>query len=182
MPTERLFIALTLPDPVRAVLAHTAEPLPNVTWTRPEQLHVTLRFLGDVSEEQIEPMIARLAAVQVAPFILPVEGVGTFPPNRPPRVLWIGVGSGHPRLFQLRQRIDDALLASGLQLDLRTFHPHVTLARATESAAKPIAHWLHTHRDFAAPPFRVESFDLYSSDLQPSGAVHTLKHCFPLTA
>jgi 2'-5' RNA ligase len=180
MQTERLFIALTLPDAVRNVLAALAQPLPGVSWTRPEQLHVTLRFLGDVPVEQIDPMVERLAGVQVAPFILPVEGVGAFPPNRPPRVLWIGVGSGHPRLFQLRQRIDDALLAAGLQLDVRTFHPHATLARCTETAAAAVGHWLHAHRETTAPPFRVEAFDLYSSDLRPSGAVHTLKRSFPL--
>ncbi|MES2693474.1 MAG: RNA 2',3'-cyclic phosphodiesterase, partial [Verrucomicrobiota bacterium] len=109
-----------------------------------------------------------------------VEGVGTFPPNRPPQVLWIGIGSGHPRLFQLRQRVDDALLSSGLQIDLRTFHPHITLARTNEAAAKSVAHWLHTHRDFAAPPFRVESFDLYSSELRPGGSIYTLEERFPL--
>jgi len=180
MSSERLFIALTLPDAVRDVLVRTAQPLPDVNWTRPEQLHVTLRFLGEVDETTRDAMIARLRGVKVAPFILPVEGVGTFPPNRPPRILWIGVGSGHPRLFQLRQRIDDAVLASGLPLDVRTFHPHVTLARATESAAKSISHWLHAHREFTAPPFRVESFDLYGSELRPSGAIHTLKERFPL--
>ncbi len=176
----RLFIALPLPDPVRDTLAALAQPLPGVNWTRPEQLHVTLRFLGDVPADQYDAMVARLAAVEVAPFILPVEGVGTFPPNRPPRVLWIGVGAGHPRLFQLRQRLDDALLATGLALDVRTFHPHITLARTTENAAPAITHWLHAHRDVTAPPFRVESFDLYASDLQPSGAVHTLQQRFPL--
>jgi RNA 2',3'-cyclic 3'-phosphodiesterase len=118
--------------------------------------------------------------VQVAPFILPLEGVGTFPPNRPPRVLWIGVGSGHPRLFQLRQRLDDALLAAGLQLDVRTFHPHVTLARCTENAAPAVGHWMHVHRNVTPPPFRVEAFDLYASELRPEGAVHTLRQSFPL--
>lgn len=180
MNPERLFIALTLPAAVRDALAAEAQPLPGVHWTTPEQLHMTLRFIGDVAADQIDPMIARLAGVQVAPFILPVEGLGTFPPNRPPRVLWIGAGSGHPRLFQLRQRIDDALLAGGLQLDVRTFQPHITLARCTENAAPAIAHWLHTHRDFLAPPFRVEAFDLYTSELRPTGAVHTLRHRFPL--
>lgn len=180
MSPERLFVALALPAPVRATLESQAQPLPGVTWTRPEQLHVTLRFLGDVPAAQIEPLVARLATVRVAPFVLPVEGVGAFPPNRPPHVLWIGTGSGHPRLFQLRQRVDDALLAAGLQLDLRTFHPHVTLARVTEDAAAAAQHWLHTHRDFAAPPFRVEAFDLYASTLHSAGAVHTLKQRFPL--
>ena len=180
MQTERLFVALTLPPPVRDFLAALAQPLPGVTWTQPEQLHVTLRFLGDVPTGKNAVIIARLATVRVAPFILPVEGVGTFPPNHPPRILWIGVGSGHPRLFQLRQRLDDALLASGLQLDVRTFHPHVTLARATENAAPSVAHWLHLHRDLAAPPFHVEAFDLYASELRPQGAIHTLKDRFPL--
>jgi RNA 2',3'-cyclic 3'-phosphodiesterase len=180
MTSERLFIALTLPTAVRDVIAALAQPLPGVNWTRPEQLHMTLRFLGEVPDKQIEPMIERLTKVTVAPFILPVENVGAFPPNRPPRVLWIGAGSGHPRLFQLRQRIDDALLGSGLQLDVRTFHPHVTLARCTETAAAAVGHWLHAHRETAAPPFRVEAFDLYSSELRPAGAVHTLKRRFPL--
>lgn len=181
MPAKRLFIALTPPEPVRDTLAPEADPLPGVAWTRPEQLHVTLRFLGDIAEEQIPALIERLRSVQVAPFILPVETVGTFPPGRPARVLWIGVGSGHPRLFQLRQRLDDTLLAFGLPLDVRSFHPHITLARTTDTAAKSIAHWLHMHREFTAPPFRVEAFDLYSSTLQPDGAIYTREAHFPLT-
>jgi 2'-5' RNA ligase len=178
--TERLFIALTLPAPVRDAVAALAEPLPGIAWTRPEQLHVTLRFLGDVSAAQQAPMIERLATVRVAAFILPVEGVGAFPPKSAPRVLWAGVGRGHPRLFQLRQRLDDALLASGLPLDVRTFHPHATLARCMEDAAPTAQQWLRAHREFAAPPFRVESFDLYASELRPGGAVHTLKQRFAL--
>src|SRR5579883_2042528 len=104
--TERMFIALTLPDPVREVLAQMSEEAAGFVWTRPEQLHVTLRFLGDVPLDRIDAIVARLSEVRVAPFVLPLEGVGTFPPNRPPRVLWLGTGKGHPRLFQLRQRID----------------------------------------------------------------------------
>ena len=180
MSTERLFLALTPPPSVRDALAAVAQPLPGVNWTRPEQLHVTLRFLGDVPAAQSEAMIARLAAVKVAPFVLPLEGVGAFPPNRPPRTVWMGVGSGHPRLFQLRQRLDDTLLACGLQLDVRTFHPHVTLARCTEDAAPAIAHWLHAQRGRTAPPFLVDAFELYASELQPAGAIHTLKHRFSL--
>lgn len=175
MPPERLFIALTPPPAVRDYLAGLAQPLHGINWTRREQLHVTLRFLGDVPPEQFDSIVARLESVQVTPFVLPLEGVGTFPPNRPPRVLWMGIGSGHPRLFQLRQRLDDALLAAGLQLDVRTFHPHVTLARCTEEAANAVKQWAQTHRVTAAPPFRVESFSLFASELRPEGAVHTLK-------
>lgn len=177
--TERLFLAVSLPPAVRAAVGALARPLPGVTWTPSEQLHVTLRFLGDVPREKIDALGTRLATVRVASFLLPLEGLGTFPPNRPPRVVWLGVGAGHPRLFQLRQRLDDALLAAGLTPDLRTFHPHVTLARCRENAPG-LAAWLHSHREPAAPTFRVDAFELFASTLRPAGAIHTLKHKFPL--
>ena len=183
MSTQRLFLAIALPEPVRATLVALMEPLPGVNWTRPEQLHVTLRFLGDVQNEKIDALIEHLSGVRVEPFLLPIEGVGAFPPHPPPRVVWVGVGTGHPRLHQLRQRADDALLAAGLaELDVRMFHPHVTLARCTKPAAAAIGHWLHTRREFAAPPFRVGAFDLCASELQPTGAVHTLVQRFPLAS
>jgi 2'-5' RNA ligase len=179
--TSRLFVALALPAPVRDALAALAEPLDGVNWTNPEQLHLTLRFIGDVPDEKIESVTTHLAAVRVEPFVLPVEGVGVFPPKAPPRVMWIGVGRGHPRLHQLRQRIDDALLAAGLlDLDVRTFHPHVTLARCGEGAAPAVSRWMHRHKEFAAPPFRVAAFDLVASELRPAGAVHTLVQRFAL--
>jgi len=178
---ERLFTAIALPDPVRAVLAALARPLPGVAWTAADQLHLTLRFLGDVPTTQLDTLTARLAGIRIEPFVLPIEGLGAFPPKSPPRVLWAGIGTGHPRLHQLRQRLDDALLAEGVDFDVHTFQPHVTLARCTEHATAAAGHWLHTHRDFVAPPFRVESFGLYASELRPEGAVHTLQREFPLT-
>ena len=180
-PPERLFIAVALPDPVRTALGALVQPLPGVTWTPSAQLHLTLRFLGGVPSDRIAPLAASLATLHVEPFLLPVEGLGAFPPKRPPHVVWAGVGTGHPRLHQLRQRLDDALLAAGFDLDVRTFHPHITLARCAETAASAVGHWLHTHRAFAAPPFRVETFDLCSSELRPEGAIHTLKRRFLLT-
>jgi 2'-5' RNA ligase len=180
MKAERLFIALTLPEPVRGALAAAAEPIAGVAWTRPEQIHLTLRFLGDVAIEEETKLIDRLAQVRVEPFVLPVEGVGSFPVNAPPRVIWVGVGQGHPRLFQLRQRLDDTVVSLALPVDLRTFHPHATLARCTAPAASGVARWLRRHADLVAPPFRVEAFDLYASELRPEGAVHTLVRKFPL--
>lgn len=178
--TERLFIAVKLPAPIREILAATAIPIAGVNWTPREQLHLTLRFLGDLPTDQIERLIARFVSVHVEPFVIPIEGVGTFPPNRPPRVLWAGTGSGHPQLFQLRQRVDDAVLSLGLNIDVRTFHPHVTLARCHEDANPAWRHWLHNQREFAGGAFRVEAFDLYASELRPEGAIHTLRQRFPL--
>lgn len=181
MTTQRLFVALPLPGPVRDALLTLACPLTGVSWTRPEQLHLTLRFLGDVPVEKLERIQTHLAAVRVEPFILPIEGLGTFPPKSPPRMVWAGVGRGHPHLHQLRQRVDNALLTAGLLgLDVRTFHPHITLARGTEKAASAISRWVHTQPDFVGPPFRVNTFELVASELQPAGAVHTVVQRFAL--
>ncbi len=179
--SRRLFTAIALPAPVRDAIVALAHPVAGVAWTRPEQLHLTLRFLGDVPDEKLDAITTHLAVVRVEPFVLPIEGVGAFPPKSPPRVLCAGVGHGHPRLHQLRQRLDDALLAAGLlDLDVRTFHPHVTLGRCTENAATTASRWIRAHEEFVAPPFRVEAFELIESELLPAGPVHTLLQRFPL--
>ena len=179
----RLFIAIDLPAAHRAALVALGVPTHGLAWTPPEQLHLTLRFLGDTDETLVAALSAALARVRVEAFVLPLEGLGVFPPRGPAHVLWAGVGHGHPRLFQLRQQIDDALLALGLSVDLRMFHPHVTLARVKrEASPAALAQFLKQHREFASAPFRAEAFNLYASELRPTGAVHTLQQGFPLVA
>ena len=178
--TRRLFLAIGLPPPIKQALAPLVSSLPDVRWTPEEHLHLTLRFLGDVEEERIEMLTDRLNALRVQKFLLPLEGVGSFPPKASPRVLWCGVGSGHPRLHQLRQRVDDAVLACGIEADLKTFHPHVTLARCGPKAGTAVNSWLRKHHDFAGPSFSVEAFELFASELRPTGPTHTLLHRFPL--
>lgn len=181
MASQRLFISVPLPEAVRRTLTELMTDLPEVRWTRFDQLHLTLRFLGDVPDEKLTPLTERLAQIRVKPFLLPVEGVNAFPPGGPPRVLWTGVGSGHPRLYQLRQRVDDTLLAVGLNVDLRSFVPHISLARCSETTEKLAARWLRVHATFEGPSFLVDAFELYASELQPDGAVHRLIARFPLS-
>lgn len=179
--TARLFVAVDPPATLREQLTALYESIRGVTWTRPEQLHLTLRFLGDIDEALAPPVEEALARIQVQSFILPLAGIGSFPPRGPARVIWTGTGTGHPRLYQLRQQIDDALLGTGMPLDVRTFQPHVTLGRIkAEAPPGLVSQYLKRHKDFEAPPFRVESVRLYASVLQPNGAVHTLKREFPL--
>ncbi len=181
MTTRRMFVAIALPEPIRAALAALTQPLPEVAWTPHAQLHLTLRFLGDVADERLEAVTQHLSSVRVEPFILPLEDIGSFPPNAAPRVVWVGVGRGHPRLHQLRQRVDDALLAAGLlDLDVHLFHPHITLARCKENAPATVRHWVRAHREYVGPLFRVDAFDLMQSRLQPAGAVHTQVQRFAL--
>ena len=177
---KRLFIALPLPDWLRDELQGLAEPLQGVTWTRTPQLHLTLRFIGDTPADRILRIEESQAANRVESFLLPIEGVGVFPPKGPPKVVWVGVGSGHPHLFQLRQRLDDAVLAAGVDLDVRHFQPHVTLARCSEGSAAAVSAWLRRHGGFSTAPFRVHAFDLCSSRLSPQGAEHALRRRHPL--
>jgi len=179
-PTERLFVALALPDWLRDELTGLSEPLRAVAWTRPAQLHLTLRFLGDTQTNLIERIEESLASIRVESFILPVEGAGGFPPKGSPKVIWVGVGSGHPHLFQLRQRLDDALLAAGIDLDVRHFQPHITLARCADGSAGAVSTWLRRHGGFETAPFRVTAFDLFTSRLSAQGALHTLRRRYPL--
>ena len=181
MASVRLFIAIDLPAAHRAALLALAAPTRGLAWTPAEQLHLTLRFLGDIDKARVADLTAALAHVRVEAFVLPLEGVGIFPPRGAGHVVWVGVGRGHPHLFQLRQQIDDAVVALGLPVDVRTFHPHVTVARVQrEASPTATAQFLKQHREFVAPPFRAEAFALYASELRPTGAIHTLRQSFPL--
>ena len=178
---ERLFVSLALPEPCRAVVMELYDTLEGVTWTRPEQLHLTMRFLGDVEGELAARIEMSLAKVRVNPFLLPLEGVIRFPPRGPAKVLAVGIGRGNTLLFQLRQKIDDALLAAGWRGDLRHFNPHITVARVQNAPQAAVDRWLYDHEEFVGPLFRVESFQLMHSTLQPGGAIHNLRRDFPLS-
>lgn len=181
MSTSRYFLAIPLPEAHRALIAKLRETMPGFSWTSSEKVHLTLRFLGEMEDEAVTGLEEALARIEVEPFILPLEGIGVFPPRGHPRVVWVGVGKGHPRLFQLRQRIDDNLLALGVEADLRTFHPHVTVARLRpESSPAAAALFVKKHRSFVGPPFRVDRFQLWSSQLQAGGSVYSEVADFPL--
>lgn len=166
--TARLFVALTPPETVRAELGELATELEGVRWTPPDNLHLTLRFVGDTSAEKQAAMEDALGRVKVEPFILPVAGVGVFPTRGPAKVLWVGVGNGHTRLYQLRKQVDEALLSVDMALDVHHFHPHFTLGRLAENYdSKQLTRFLERHAKFEAPPFRVNEFQLYASELLP---------------
>ncbi len=178
----RLFLAIDAPASLTATLGALAGSLTGVAEPPPGRLHLTLRFLGGTPRALIPTLCERLRAIHVPRFLLPIGGMGVFPPLGPPRVLWCGVGPGHPHLRQLRRRLDDTLLALGFAADQRTFEPHFTLARLGAVAPELVAAWLHRHHAFTSEPFLVERFALYASELQPARAVHTRLEEFPLVA
>jgi 2'-5' RNA ligase len=171
--TKRLFVSIDLPDSIKGALVALDPNLRGVRWLRAEQMHLTLGFLGDVAEKAEAKLRETLATIKVAPFFLPVSGIGTFPVKGWPKIVWIGVGTAHPHLFQLHKRVQDATLAAGLEPDLRPWHPHITLARCRDVSAESVRPFLKTRAEFDAGMIHVESFSLNSSALTSDGSVYT---------
>ncbi len=164
----RIFVAILPSAVVRHELQTLADLSLDARWTPEDNLHLTLRFVGELNETELARHAEALVRVRVEPFILPVGNVGVFPTRGPVKVVWAGVGNGHTRLFQLRKQVDEALLTANSGLDVHHFHPHFTLARLNENyAVKPLAKFLERHARFEAPPFRVDQFHLMASEISP---------------
>lgn len=174
----RLFVAVDLPQETKEAVRAICRGLPEAHWVPLDQLHLTLRFIGDADKDTFAAIRTALATVKGAPFELELEGVGHFPPGKRPRVLWVGMKRNEP-LLKLAQDVELALASTGIPRDERPFSPHITLARFREPAFG-VATFEKRHRGFALPPFTVTAFYLYSSVLTPKGAIHTRETTYPL--
>ena len=185
----RAFIGIGLPGACRAAIARALSPFQaergRVAWVREENLHVTLKFLGEIRPEQVDGIAALLLAggADVPPFDCDVAGAGAFPSLRAPRVLWVGIREPLELVGKLQQNIETALSRSGFPREDRPFHPHVTAGRVKGSLppgwGDRFAGALSGVRFGSA---RVESFQLYESRLSPAGATYTVAREFPLGA
>jgi 2'-5' RNA ligase len=173
MTAKRLFVAINLPESTKHLLVDLDPQIRGVRWLDAEQMHLTLGFFGTVPEHVDLKLREKLSAIVFGVFFLPIAGVGTFPPKGPPKIIWIGVGRGHPHLFQLHKRVQEAALGAGLEPELRPFHPHVTLARCQRISLQTVRKFLKANVDLDAGMTRVDSFHLYSSKLTPAGPIHT---------
>lgn len=175
----RLFVAIDLPDSVKSSLGGFRKELPFAKWVGAEELHLTLRFIGEVNGETFNAIRSALAAVRFAPFPLTLCGVGHFPPGRrAPRVLWVGMERSAP-LLTLQQDVEVALIDAGIAPDERGFSPHITLARLRDALPGACTAFEKTHADLVCPAFDVSEFILYSSVLTPKGAIHTKEAVYP---
>jgi 2'-5' RNA ligase len=170
---KRLFVAIDLPESTRQFLADLDPHIRGVRWTETEQMHLTLGFFGDVPEDVDLALREELSAIDFGAFFLPITGAGTFPPKGPPKIIWIGVGRGHPHLFQVHKRVQEAALAARIEPELRPWHPHITIARCRDVAPQSIRKFLQSNVDRDLGMIRVDSFHLYSSQLTPAGSIHT---------
>ena len=177
----RLFVAIDLPDAAKdRILSLRQHDLPPGRWTRREALHLTLHFIGDVPAGVARAYQRTLGEVEAAAFDLSIQGVGQFPINDRPRVIWAGV-QNTPDLRALHEAVGAALESEGFRRERRRFHPHITLMRFRRPIRRGVAsRWLNAHVDFMVKPFPVEQFALYASDLQPSGAVYSKRGVYDL--
>jgi RNA 2',3'-cyclic 3'-phosphodiesterase len=171
---KRLFIALELPESCRETLVALNPHVKGLRWLPPEQLHVTMSFIGHVNSIQEEPLREALADVQVPQFFLPIQGVGTFGGARP-TLVWAGLGKAHPHLFALHKHLQDAVLHAGLEPDLKPFHPHITLGRANGVSGATLLPFLRRNAEAEFGLWRVTGFAMFSSVLSSEGAIHTLE-------
>lgn len=175
----RLFVAVDL-DPVsRGLLSGLGRTIPGARVVPEEQLHLTLRFIGEVEGTLFLDIREQLASVEASGFTLSVKGVGHFPPRGKPRVLWAGVEPAG-ELIILRNKINRALSRCGVAPEKRTFHPHVTLARLNNSPTGRVMRFLAGNSFLLTPPFTVREFILYSSVLTSKGASHAVEASYPL--
>jgi 2'-5' RNA ligase len=177
---HRLFIALDLPDQVNEALANICFGIPGAKWVPKDQMHLTLRFIGDADDAMLSDITEILEDVNNSGFSLTLKGVGYFPPRRKPNVLWVGIEPSE-QLAELKDSIENLLEELGLPGEERKYHAHVTLARLRhEAPLDKITGFLSAYGLFKIEAVPVTEFHLYSSILTGDGAVHTKEASFPL--
>jgi len=188
MSLIRTFIAIKVSDEVRKRCATLIRTLGAgemaATWTRAENLHHTLKFLGDTADTQL-PNVCRAmtrAAASIDPFVLESVGVGVFPRIAAPRVVWIGAGTGASAMIALHDALDQELYEVGFALEARRFKPHLTLGRVRKGGGtrETLAKRIEDNRDFLAGQTPVVELTLFSSELQKGGPIHTVLARAPL--
>jgi 2'-5' RNA ligase len=150
-------------------------------WVARDALHITLKFLGDMTPEQVTRLDTNLSrAGGVRPFRVSVSGAGAFPGERSPKILWLGVGEGSDGLTRLASIADRASVASGCEPERRKFHPHLTLARARGVPAEMPDGLAEALKSAPSVSWTCDSFTLMRSELAPGGAIYTPIAKFPL--
>jgi len=175
----RLFIAIDLPEAVRLEVEGMGRSIANASPVSAEQLHLTLKFIGEVEGSRLLDIRDALTEVFIPKFSIALKGVGTFPPRGIPRILWVGVENGE-HILPLRNSIEKTLAVINIPRDKKKYIPHLTIARLKNCPIRQLQQFLAGNAFFQTAEFPVESFHLYSSRLTQKGAQHTLERSYPL--
>jgi len=178
--TIRTFIAIELPESIVSSLKKIQEGLRSygfkVRWVKPENIHLTLKFLGDIHAGDTQKVGAAISESvrEYAPFSLSAKGIGTFPGIKRPRVIWVGTVGQQNELSGLQKRLDHELAAVGFEKDKRPFKGHLTLGRVKRKMdPRRLVEALKEFGGFESEPFMADEVVLFKSDLKPTGAVYT---------
>lgn len=175
---HRLFVAIRPPKDVRAILHKTMGGIRGARWQTDDQLHLTLRFIGEVDRHNAQDIHAALGGIHHPRFEIALQGIGTFDRRDQAEAVWAGVVP-HASLHALHKKVDQALGRVGIAADKRAYLPHVTLARLNRSSG-PVGGLIENSGGLSSPPFLVEAFSLFESNLTPEGAVYTVVQRYPL--
>jgi len=175
---QRLFVALSLSDAIAQSLAPLQTGVPGARWQSREQLHLTLRFIGEVDGRDANAIHDALSRIEAPSFALALHGVGEFGGKRP-SALWAGVRPSEP-LMHLQRKIETALQRVGRPSDRQRYTPHVTLARLRGTQPGHVMDYLTDHALYSSPPFPVGAFILYSSLLTSDGSIYRAERAYRL--
>lgn len=180
----RLFVAIELPGQIREALTHVQAGLPGARWTPEENLHITLRFIGEVQEPAVEEIGEALWQIHTQGFRLALKGVGKFggeSRRSPARIVYAGIEHGR-ELTDLAMRIERAVTDAGFPPETRKFHPHVTLGRLRDTPPHRLGDFIAEHNLFASAPFEVREFTLFASHQGNEASIYEPLQSFALTA
>jgi 2'-5' RNA ligase len=175
----RCFIAIEMSETVKSALSVIEEEFKksraDVKWVNPENMHLTLKFLGNIKEEIVEKIINIMKRIcsHYSPFNLEIKSVGMFPNRKSPRVLWVGVEDNNV-LKTFQEEIDNGMASTGFEREDRKFTPHLTLGRFRSSRGnEPLLEAIKLHEKDHFGSINVKSIFLIKSDLSPAGARYT---------
>ena len=176
--SQRLFIAIELPQEIKDQITAICGDMHGIKWTRPEGMHLTLQFIGGKSEEEKKGICKLLDKIESKSFALKLKNVGHFGNRGKARVLWIGVEENET-LLMLQERISTSLTSANyIEPESRAFSPHTTLARPKNLPLSQIQPFLDKNKAFEVEPFTVGSFHLFSSKTTSKGAIYTKEKSF----
>lgn len=184
----RAFLAIEPPEEILATASRLQEKLKReltgkVSWTRPHGNHLTLKFFGDISQNDVANICnaVRQRAAAVPPILLTVREMGVFPNPQKARVLWLGTEGEVEKLAQLQKQLEDDFARIGFPQETRPFRAHLTLGRIKfPGSVQGIGKALDKYKDFTAGEFRATELILFQSQLTPQGAVYTRLETIPL--
>ncbi|HEX2802727.1 MAG TPA: RNA 2',3'-cyclic phosphodiesterase [Sphingomicrobium sp.] len=177
---HRLFVAIRPPEPIRDLLIDAMDEGPELRWVGDDNLHLTLRFIGEVERPMADDIAGSLASVRSPEFELRLNGVGRFD-RRGGGAVWAGVEPRAP-VVELAARIERSLVRTGLKPERRAFHPHITLARYRRGDGDAARGFERKRADLSSPPFAVDRFMLFESHLSRHGAHYVEVASYALSA